>query len=81
MGELLERRAGAHRAGEYRATQDYPHDRGISYTRENLDFLKYIRKVIFPGGCLPLPDRTVFDGVEQFAEAAGFDVIQFTCAK
>ncbi|PXX55566.1 cyclopropane-fatty-acyl-phospholipid synthase [Nocardia tenerifensis] len=55
-------------------TQGQLHDRGISYTRDDVEFLKFIRKVIFPGGCLPFPDSDAFGGVTQFAQAAGFDV-------
>ncbi|MFI1913885.1 cyclopropane mycolic acid synthase family methyltransferase [Nocardia sp. NPDC020380] len=55
-------------------TQGYLHDHGISYTRDDLEFLKFIRKVIFPGGALPFPDSTAFGGVKQFAEAGGFEV-------
>ncbi|MFF2555382.1 cyclopropane mycolic acid synthase family methyltransferase [Nocardia sp. NPDC058058] len=55
-------------------TQGYLHDRGISYTRDDVEFLKFIRKEIFPNGCLPFPASPAFKGVKEYAEAAGFDV-------
>ncbi|WP_306355697.1 MULTISPECIES: cyclopropane mycolic acid synthase family methyltransferase [unclassified Nocardia] len=55
-------------------TQGHLHDHGITYTRDDVDFLKFIRKEIFPGGCLPFPASSAFGGVKEFAEAADFTV-------
>ncbi|MFE3194090.1 cyclopropane mycolic acid synthase family methyltransferase [Nocardia sp. NPDC059240] len=55
-------------------TQGDLHGRGISYTRDDVEFLKFIRKDIFPNGCLPFPTSTAFGGVKEYAEAGGFEV-------
>ncbi|BAW04935.1 SAM-dependent methyltransferase [Nocardia seriolae] len=57
-------------------TQGQLHDQGITYTRDDVEFLKFIRKDIFPGGCLPYPYSPAFKGVKEYAEAGGFTVGQ-----
>ncbi|WP_069163379.1 cyclopropane mycolic acid synthase family methyltransferase [Nocardia altamirensis] len=47
---------------------------GIPLTRQDIDFMRFIRTAIFPGGQLPLPWGPVPRGVREYAESAGFDV-------
>ncbi|WP_026342922.1 cyclopropane mycolic acid synthase family methyltransferase [Nocardia sp. BMG111209] len=52
----------------------YVRDMGIPCTKEDIQFFRFIRDVIFPGGQLPFPEKAGFPGVKDFAEGAGFRV-------
>jgi len=50
--------------------------RGVRFTKDDFDFMRFIRDVIFPGGQLPMPTGKVPRGVREWAEGAGFGVTQ-----
>ncbi|MFD4356879.1 cyclopropane mycolic acid synthase family methyltransferase [Nocardia sp. NPDC058518] len=56
--------------------RDYLRENGIRLTHEDLEFVRFIRETIFPGGQLPRPWGRVPRGVREYAEAGGFTVTQ-----
>ncbi|MFI6998855.1 cyclopropane mycolic acid synthase family methyltransferase [Nocardia sp. NPDC050175] len=52
----------------------YLRERGIKLDRSDIDFFRFIRDVIFPGGQLPFHSSKFPPGVRQYAQNAGFTV-------
>jgi cyclopropane-fatty-acyl-phospholipid synthase len=48
--------------------------KGITFSRDDMKFMRFIGEKIFPGGRLPFPSSTAFTGVKEFAEQSGFTV-------
>ncbi|WP_280391859.1 cyclopropane mycolic acid synthase family methyltransferase [Nocardia brasiliensis] len=53
---------------------DHMRANGIPLTRRDIDFMRFIRTEIFPGGQLPIPWGRFPRGVREYAETAGFAV-------
>ncbi|MFE3317032.1 cyclopropane mycolic acid synthase family methyltransferase [Nocardia sp. NPDC059195] len=56
--------------------RDHLRENGIRWTREDFEFMRFIRETIFPGGQLPVPWGSDSRGVRERAEAGGFTVTQ-----
>ncbi len=56
--------------------RDELRENGIRFTHEYLEFIRFIRETIFPGGQLPRPWGRNPPGVRECAEAVGFTVTQ-----
>ncbi|WP_067992993.1 cyclopropane mycolic acid synthase family methyltransferase [Nocardia pseudobrasiliensis] len=55
---------------------NYLRANGIPLSTDDVDFMRFIRTAIFPGGQLPLPFGPKPRGVRDYAREAGFEVTQ-----
>ncbi|RMI35359.1 cyclopropane mycolic acid synthase family methyltransferase [Nocardia stercoris] len=55
-------------------TPGYLSDNKIRFDRDDVAFMRFMTKEIFPGGHLPFASSTAFKGVKEFAEAGGYTV-------
>ncbi|MFE9580218.1 cyclopropane mycolic acid synthase family methyltransferase [Nocardia sp. NPDC006044] len=52
----------------------YLREHDIKFDRTDIDFFRFIRDVIFPGGQLPFHSSKFPPGIRQYAEGAGFSI-------